>query len=234
MTLLLLTLAVAVFSVLGGLASRAMSTSLPGKQLRVLAAVGAGLLLASTLIVLIPEGFRTAALTSEEQLEVASDAEADGEDGALFTHDAEEPLFVDDGSRFVVASELLGLTILVGLAAMLLVERAGAGVLVRSLAGGLASGSIAISSGLGLAILVGFVAIAHHISVGARLGDSRQARRDKVLFSVVIVVATALSYLALEGGSETALSVTLLFSAGVFISAAVVSATGLFERSPTL
>lgn len=138
MAILLLALAITVLSLLGGLAPRAFSGRLSGKQLEVLTGVASGLLLASALMVVIPEGFHTAVVSDvevhDEHSELADPHDADEHDAdqhsneeAGFTHDAEEPIHLEEGSGFVYSPELLGLTILAGFVAMLLLEGFGVG-----------------------------------------------------------------------------------------------------------
>ena len=134
MSIVLLAIAIAVLSLLGGLAPRAFSGRLTGKQLEMLTGIASGLLLASALMVVIPEGFHTAAQPSVEHHDEHDDNSEDEHDEdehsdeeVGFTHDAEEPIPLDDGDSFVYSAELLGLTILGGFVAMLLLEGFGVG-----------------------------------------------------------------------------------------------------------
>ena len=200
MAILLLALAITVLSLLGGLAPRAFSGRLSGKQLEVLTGVASGLLLASALMVVIPEGFHTAAISEAEIHEEHGDEEH-GDEDAGFTHDAEEPIHLDEGSGFVYSPELLGLTILAGFVAMLVLEGFGVGHAVHeehhdhadghghghvhhptsmsvlavglsahALADGLAIGSAAVAGDTAFSILVAFAVLLHRVPAAFSLG----------------------------------------------------------------
>jgi zinc transporter 9 len=100
MSVFLLALAIMVLSLLGGLAPRAFSQRLSSLQLETLTGIASGLLLASAFLVVIPEGFHTAVVT---------DPVESGED------------------LFAFPAAVLGLTVLAGFVAMLLLEGFGVG-----------------------------------------------------------------------------------------------------------
>lgn len=131
MSIVILGLVIFVLSLAGGLAPLAFARKMSGRQLETMTGIAAGLLLASALLVVIPEGFHTAVETGhdthEEVVDDGHDDELDddhGHDAALDELTDEEH---DEGDAFAFSPAILGLTILAGFATMLVLEGFGVG-----------------------------------------------------------------------------------------------------------
>lgn len=195
-SVVLLALAITALSLLGGLAPRAFSQRLSSSQLETITGIASGLLLASALMVVIPEGFHTAAAAGA-RVESIDD---DHDDEVEFAHDEEAPLDLD-GDVFAFDPALLGLTVLGGFVAMLLLEGFGvghavheehhdhvdghghshvhhptsisvlaAGLSVHALADGLAIGSAVIAGDTAFSLLVAFAVLLHRVPAAFSLG----------------------------------------------------------------
>ncbi len=231
MSILLLAFAILVISLIGGLAPRAFAGRLSGEQLESMTGIASGLLLASALLVVIPEGFHTAAETAE------------------------------DGEAFAYEPAVLGLTVLAGFVAMLLLEGFGvghavheehhdharghghphvhhptsisvlaAGLSVHALADGLAIGSAAVAGDAAFSVLVTIAVLLHRIPAAFSLGmfalhtteDAPAAVRGLIAFALATPITMVVSYLLLDEADERLIALTLLFSAGTFVYVATV------------
>ncbi len=148
-SVVLLAITITILSLLGGLAPRAFSGRLSGGQLETLTGIASGLLLASALLVVIPEGFHVANgegdwvnVTDEHHVDEEHDdehndddehgEEHEGEDEhsdeAIGSHDED---LADDINNLRFQSSfdpaILGLAILGGFVFMLLLEGFGVG-----------------------------------------------------------------------------------------------------------
>jgi zinc transporter 9 len=137
-TIVLIAVAITVLSLLGGLAPRAFSDRLSSDQLENLTGIASGLLLASALLVVIPEGFHTAAVSEPHAEHTDHEAEHDDHDDVEHDdHDDAEEAFADEdehdeahddeGVEFAFDPPILGLTVLAGFATMLILEGFGVG-----------------------------------------------------------------------------------------------------------
>jgi zinc transporter 9 len=227
----LLAVAILVLSLAGGLAPRVFAHRLTDRQLGDITGVASGLLLASALLVVIPEGFHTAAQSAEP------------------------------GEAFAFAPIVLGLTVLAGFVAMMLLEGFGVahavheehhdharghghghvhhptsisvlavGLSVHAMADGLAIGAAAAAGDAGLSILVALAVLLHRVPAAFSLGlfalhetqDSSASARGLVAFALATPLTMIVAYLLLDGAEEGVLALTLLFSAGTFVYVATV------------
>jgi zinc transporter 9 len=230
-TVVLLAVAILVLSLAGGLAPRVFAHLLTGRQLEDITGVASGLLLASALLVVIPEGFHTAAQSAEP------------------------------GEAFAYDPTVLGLTVLAGFVAMLLLEGFGVahavheehhdharghghghvhhptsvsvlvvGLSVHAMADGLAIGAAAAAGDTGLSILVALAVLLHRVPAAFSLGlfalhetqDSSASARGVVAFAIATPLTMIVAYLLLDGAEEGVIALTLLFSAGTFVYVATV------------
>jgi zinc transporter 9 len=230
-TVVLLAVAILVLSLAGGLAPRVFAHLLTGRQLEDITGVASGLLLASALLVVIPEGFHTAAQSAEP------------------------------GKAFAYDPTVLGLTVLAGFVAMLLLEGFGVahavheehhdharghghghvhhptsvsvlvvGLSVHAMADGLAIGAAAAAGDTGLSILVALAVLLHRVPAAFSLGlfalhetqDSSASARGVVAFAIATPLTMIVAYLLLDGAEEGVIALTLLFSAGTFVYVATV------------
>jgi len=214
-----------------GLAPRAFAQRLTNRQLEDLTGVASGLLLASALLVVVPEGFHTAAEAAHE------------------------------GEAFAYEPVVLGVAIIAGFALMLLLEGFGIGhavheehhdhadghghghvhhptsigvlalgLSVHALADGLAIGAAAAAGDTAFSLLVAAGVLVHRVPAALSLGlfslhesDSPAAGlRGIWLFAVATPVAILASYVALDGADESLVALALLFSAGTFLYVATV------------
>ncbi len=220
-----------ILSLAGGFAPRSLAGRLTEQRMHDITAVSSGLLLASALLVVIPEGFHLAA-------EASGPAEA-------FT---DEPV-------------VLGAAVLAGFVLMLLLEGFGvghdvheehhdheaghghghvhhpgssavlaAGLSVHALADGLAIGSAAVAGDSAFSALVALAVLLHRVPAAFSLGlftlhetsDQRRATAGLAAFAAATPVTIMLSYLLLDGASDRLIALILMFSAGTFVYVATV------------
>lgn len=218
--------AILVLSLAGGFAPRTLAGRLSEKTLHDITGVASGLLLASALLVVIPEGFHLAAQAAEP--------------GDAFTDD---PV-------------VLGAAVLAGFALMLLLEGFGvghdvheehhdhevghghghvhhprsplvlaAGLSVHATADGVAIGSAAVAGDSAFSALVALAVLLHRVPAAFSLGlftlhetsDRRRATLGLMAFAAATPVAILLSYLLLDGASDRLIALVLMFSAGTFV-----------------
>jgi zinc transporter 9 len=231
MTTLAIAAAILVASLGAGLAPRTFAHRLTGRQLEDLTGIASGLLLASALLVVVPEGFHTAAKAAS------------------------------DGEAFVYEPVVLGVAIIAGFALMLLLEGFGVGhavheehhdhadghghghvhhptspgvlaigLSVHALADGLAIGAAAAAGDTAFSLLVAAGVLVHRIPAALSLGlfslhetDNRAGGYSGVLlFALATPIAILVSFLALDGASGGIVALALLFSAGTFLYVATV------------
>lgn len=231
MTVLLVIVAVFGLSLAGGFAPRLVHGRLDDRRLQDLTAIASGLLLASALQVVIPEGFHLAAETA--------------------------PI----GEAFSFEPVILGTTILAGFAAMLILEGSGighavheehhdharghghghvhhptsltvvaVGLTVHAMADGLAIGSAAVAGDAAFSALVALAVVLHRVPAAFSLGlfALHEARTDLgavlaiACFAVATPIMVVAAYLLLDGADESITAIALLFSAGTFVYVATV------------
>jgi solute carrier family 39 (zinc transporter), member 9 len=231
MTTVAIAAAILAASLIAALAPRTFAHRLTNRQLEDLTGVASGLLLASALLVVVPEGFHTAA-------ESATGDEA-----------------------FAYEPVLLGVAIIAGFALMLLLEGFGVGhavheehhdhadghghghvhhpssptvlaigLSVHALADGLAIGAAAAAGDSAFSLLVAAGVFVHRVPAALSLGLFSLHQRDNraggllgiLLFSLATPVAILVSFLALDGADESSVALALLFSAGTFLYVATV------------
>lgn len=231
MSTVVVALVILVVSLVAGLAPRAFVHRLTSRQLEDLTGVASGLLLASALLVVVPEGFHTA---------------------------AESP---DGDEAFAYAPVILGVAILAGFVLMLVLEGFGIGhavheehhdhvaghghghvhhptsprvlalgLSVHALADGLAIGAAAATGETTFSLLVAAGVLVHRVPAALSLGLYSLHERDSragelsglLLFSFATPAAILVAYLALEGADEAIVALVLLFSAGTFLYVAMV------------
>lgn len=246
MSLLLLSVAIFVITLLVGAAPRLLSARLSGQRLQDLTGLAAGLLLASALLIVIPEGFHASAAGSETNGDhaVELDEHADGHADDVFSDD---PV-------------VLGAAILAGFALMLILEGLGighdvheehhdheeghghghvhhptrlsvlsVGLSVHALADGLAIGAAAVAGEAAFTFLVALAVVLHRIPAAFSLGVfalHETARRNAVAwvgaFAAATPIATLLAFSLLDGATDRLVALSLLFSAGTFVYVATV------------
>jgi zinc transporter 9 len=104
------------------------------------------------------------------------------------------------------------------------------GLSVHALADGLAIGAAATSGETSFSLLVAFAVIVHRVPAALSLGifllhqpgGRRAAIKGLLLFTLATPVAIVLSYLVLDGADKSVLALVLLFSAGTFVYVATV------------
>ncbi len=250
--MVLLAIVILLLSLLGCFAPRAFVNRLSDSQLGDLTGIAAGLLLASALLIVIPEGFHTAATVNQDD-EVTLEAQEDAEHSE--GHEDEE------NDAFVYDPGILGLTVLAGFAAMLLLEGFGVGHAVHeehhdhasghghghvhhptsvsvlavglsahALADGLAIGAAAAAGDTAFSVLVALAVVLHRVPAALSLGmfalhetdNTSAAVRGLLMFSIATPVTMLLSFLLLDGAGQGVLAISLLFSAGTFLYVATV------------
>jgi zinc transporter ZupT len=221
-----------VVSLIAGFAPRTYAHRFTARQLVDLTGIASGLLLASALVVVVPEGFHTAAKAVE-------------------TGD----------NAFVYPPVVLGATVLAGFLAMLLLEGFGVahavheehhdhvvghghghvhhptssgvlavGLSAHAMADGIAIGAAAAAGDSALSVLVAVGVLVHRIPAALSLGlfslHERDTRRSElaglVLFAVATPVTLLVSFVALEGADDRLVALILLFAAGAFVYVATV------------
>lgn len=231
MSVLGIALTITILSLAGVFAPRMFARRLVGRRLQDLTGIASGLLLASALLVVIPEGFHTAAQT------------APGD------------------STFAYDPAILGLAVLAGFVVMLLLEGFGVGhavheehhdhaaghghghvhhptsmsvlaigLTVHAAADGLAIGSAAAAGDATFSVLVALAVLIHRVPAALSLGlfslhevsNPGAAIRGLVGFALATPATILVSYWLLEGADERAISLALLFSAGTFVYVATV------------
>ncbi len=234
-----------ILALLGGLSPILSRIKENQQTLRRITGVASGILLASALLVVIPEGFELATGEHEEH------AEEDEEE------DEEEVGHEEEG----LGNLLIGGAVLAGFLMMLILEGSGIGHAVHeehhdhheehghehvhhrnspwimvlglslhSAADGLAIGSAAAGSSEAVTALVALAVIIHKVPAAFSLGvfsmHEREGRndsiRDVVLFSLATPVMILVSFYALEGLDEHLIALAMLFAAGTFLYVATV------------
>lgn len=218
-------------SLFGGFAPRLVHGRLDEQRLKDVTAVASGLLLASALLVVVPEGFHLAGETATP------------------------------GESFAFDPIILGATILAGFAAMMLLEGLGVGhavheehhdhvkghghghvhhptsvtvlavgLSVHAMADGLAIGSAAAAGEAAFSALVALAVILHRVPAAFSLGlfALHEARSDLgailavVAFSLATPIMVVVAFLLLDEADESITALALLFSAGTFVYVATV------------
>ena len=234
-----------ILALLGGLSPILSRIKENQQTLRRITGVASGILLASALLVVIPEGFELATGEHEEH------AEEDEEE------DEEEVGHEEEGLGYL----LIGGAVLAGFLMMLILEGSGIGHAVHeehhdhheehghehvhhrnspwimvlglslhSAADGLAIGSAAAGSSEAVTALVALAVIIHKVPAAFSLGvfsmhereDRNDSIRDVVLFSLATPVMILVSFYALEGVDEHLIALAMLFAAGTFLYVATV------------
>ncbi len=230
------TLAIALTAGLAPIFSKAGDSP---ERLRMITAIASGILLASAMFVVIPEGFE---LATEEH-------EEDGEE--------EEVGHEEEG----FGNLLIGGAVLAGFLMMLILEGSGIGHVVHeehhdhhdehghehvhhrnspwiivlglslhSAADGLAIGSAAAGSTEAVTALVALAVLIHKVPAAFSLGvfsmHERENRndsvRDIVMFSLATPVMILVSFYTLQGMDEHLIALVMLFAAGTFLYVATV------------
>ena len=213
------------------------------ETLRRITGIASGILLASALLIVVPEGFELA--TGEHE-----DHEEEGHEEEEAGHEEEE-----------LGNLLIGGAILAGFLMMLILEGSGIGhaiheehhdhhdehghehvhhmttpwllVLVLSMhsaADGLAIGSAAAGTSEAVTALVAMAVLIHKVPAAFSLGvfsmhereDRNDSIRDVVLFSLATPVMIMISFYALEGLDGHLIALAMLFAAGTFLYVATV------------
>lgn len=228
----ILALTILGLSLAGGLAPRLIHGRVSDRRLEDITGVASGLLLASALLVVVPEGFHLS-------------AEASGAAGDVFT---DEPV-------------VLGAAVLAGFLTMLLLEGLGVGhavheehhdhatghghghvhhptsitslaigLSVHAMADGLAIGSAAVAGDTAFSVLVAGAVILHRVPAAFSLGlfalhettDRGRATRGIIAFALATPLTLLISFALLDAATERLVAFVLLFSAGTFVYVATV------------
>jgi len=213
------------------------------ETLRRITGIASGILLASALLIVVPEGFELATGEHEEHEEEGHD-----EEGA--DHEEEE-----------LGNLLIGGAILAGFLMMLILEGSGIGhaiheehhdhhdehghehvhhmttpwllvlgLSLHSAADGLAIGSAAAGTSEAVTALVAMAVLIHKVPAAFSLGvfsmhereDRNDSIKDVVLFSLATPVMIMISFYALEGLDGNLIALAMLFAAGTFLYVATV------------
>ena len=222
-----------ILALLGGLPPILSKIKENQETLRRITGIAAGILLASALLVVIPEGFELATGEHEE-----SGEEEEG-----------------------VGNLLIGGAVLAGFLMMLILEGSGIGHAVHeehhdhhdehghehvhhrnspwiivlglslhSAADGLAIGSAAAGTSEAVTALVALAVLIHKVPAAFSLGvfsmhereDRNDTIRDIVMFSLATPVMIIVSFYALQGLDEQLIALAMLFAAGTFLYVATV------------
>ena len=213
------------------------------ETLRRITGIASGILLASALLIVVPEGFELA--TGEHE-----DHEEEGHEEEEAGHEEEE-----------LGNLLIGGAILAGFLMMLILEGSGIGhaiheehhdhhdehghehvhhmttpwllvlgLSMHSAADGLAIGSAAAGTSEAVTALVAMAVLIHKVPAAFSLGvfsmhereDRNDSIRDVVLFSLATPVMIMISFYALEGLDGHLIALAMLFAAGTFLYVATV------------
>ena len=213
------------------------------ETLRRITGISSGILLASALLVVVPEGFELATGEHEEHEEEGHEEEEAG-------HEEEE-----------LGNLLIGGSILAGFLMMLILEGSGIGhaiheehhdhhdehghehvhhmttpwllvlgLSLHSAADGLAIGSAAAGTSEAVTALVAMAVLIHKVPAAFSLGvfsmhereDRNDSIKDVVLFSLATPVMIMISFYALEGLDGHLIALAMLFAAGTFLYVATV------------
>ena len=213
------------------------------ETLRRITGIASGILLASALLIVVPEGFELA--TGEHE-----DHEEEGHEEEEAGHEEEE-----------LGNLLIGGAILAGFLMMLILEGSGIGhaiheehhdhhdehghehvhhmttpwllvlgLSLHSAADGLAIGSAAAGTSEAVTALVAMAVLIHKVPAAFSLGvfsmhereDRNDSIRDVVLFSLATPVMIMISFYALEGLDGHLIALAMLFAAGTFLYVATV------------
>ena len=213
------------------------------ETLRRITGISSGILLASALLVVVPEGFELATGEHEEHEEEGHEEEEAG-------HEEEE-----------LGNLLIGGAILAGFLMMLILEGSGIGhaiheehhdhhdehghehvhhmttpwllvlgLSLHSAADGLAIGAAAAGTSEAVTALVAMAVLIHKVPAAFSLGvfsmhereDRNDSIKDVVLFSLATPVMIMISFYALEGLDGHLIALAMLFAAGTFLYVATV------------
>lgn len=186
-SIVLLAVALTVLLLLGAVAPRGLLDRLSGKLAEALTGIASGTLLASALLAMIPEGFRSATSTGG-WFNSASSNESNNDLAGSATHDADVTELIFEPS---IDHRTLGLAILVGFVVMLLLRRSEFGRVAHAAGDGLAIGSAAVVGNVALAIVVALPVVLHRFTTlhtnGSREGDRANERSQNFLDQTVDV-----------------------------------------------
>lgn len=234
--IVLLALAIAAVSLVAGIAPRELSGRLTDGQRAALRGVASGVLLATALLVLVPEGFHTA--NSAGGWINHSGAEQEQESSGAGTHDAD---ITELAFEPAIDPALLGLVVLAGVVVMIVFNGSGfgqeghqmgvAGLAVQSVGTGLAISSAGVAGGWVFSLLVTFAVLIQHLPLAFGLGatavrrdDSPLAVRGPLAFALATPVVMVITYVVLRNLNNDRVAMVLLFSAGTFLHIALVDA----------
>lgn len=225
MSTIVLALVIFVLSLLGGLAPIGLSATFDDDRMRLLTSLGGGFLLASALLIVLPEGFHAAEGAEPELSELTLGAALLGgflimllSEGFGLGHSVHEEHHDHSeahGHGHIHHPEG-GLTLPLGLS-------------IHAAADGLAIGAAAASTDGAAAALIAVAVLLHKVpaafSLGTFASHERRERSKAVLdvvgFSLVTPLALVAASLLLDG-EQSWLAVMLLFSAGTFLYVATV------------
>ena len=225
---LYLALLVVVFSLGAGLLPQVFADKISSQSLADLTGFASGLLLASAFLVVVPEGFHTAAagddMLASDPLVLGLAALAgfivllalEGLGIGHAVHEEHHDHATGHGHEHV-HHPFSGGVVAIGLS-------------VHALADGVAIGAAAASGETSFSLLVAFAVVVHRVPAALSLGifllhqpgGRRSALNGLLLFTLATPVALVLSYLVLDGADESVLALVLLFSAGTFVYVATV------------
>ncbi len=229
METVLVAAAVFVLSLLGGFGPRVFASRLSEQRLHDITGVSAGLLLASALLVVIPEGFDLATAGhehgfSDEPVVLGAAILAgfalmlvlEGFGVGHDIHEEHHSHVEGHGHGHVHHPSSMGVV--------------AAGLSVHAMADGLAIGAAALSGEAAFGVLVAVAVVIHRVPAAFSLGlfalhetvDRTRVALGIIAFSLATPAAILLTYLALDEASERWIALALLFSAGTFVYVATV------------
>lgn len=230
MSIVVLAVVILLLSAAGGFAPRLFASRLTDERLQDVTGFASGILLASALLVVIPEGFHVA---------------ADGSGDGLF---ADEPVVLGAavllGFVLMLVLEGLGVGHAVHEEHHLHAEGHGhghvhhprssgvlaVGLSVHAAADGLAIGSAAVAGDATFSMLVALAVLLHRVPAAFSLGmfaihetgDLKVANAGIIGFALATPVTILVSYLVLDSAGNELIALSLLFSAGTFVYVATV------------
>jgi zinc transporter ZupT len=225
---LYISLVIVIVSLGAGLLPQVFANKISSQSLTDLTGFASGLLLASAFLVVVPEGFHTAAtgdgVFSSDPLVMGLAALAgfivllalEGLGIGHAVHEEHHDHATGHGHEHV-HHPFSGRVIAIGLSA-------------HALADGVAIGAAAAAGETSFSLLVAFAVVVHRVPAALSLGifllhqpgGRRSALKGLLLFTFATPAALALSYLVLNDVDESILALVLLFSAGTFVYVATI------------
>jgi len=225
-SIVLLALVILLLSLAGGLAPKYLHRRLSSDRLADITGVSSGLLLASALLVVVPEGFHVASESGDEISPVLLGLAVLAGfilmivlEGLGIGHDVHEEHHEHvEGHGHGHVHHPTSVPVLA------------LGLSVHAAADGLAIGAAALAGDTAFSVLVALAVLIHRVPAAFSLGvfvhhettDSARATLAIAAFSLATPLTMLLTYTLLDSASDRLIALALLFSAGTFVYVATV------------